>query len=199
MISELRRRRPDAQARAFVAGQPLEDLFVSTVTLAEIRYGIEMIGDPIRRAELNNWLAHRVRPMFDQCVLEVSEEVMFTWRLLVEDGRKAAKQRVPATQQAQEMKPVPPTFASLALSAPAVHTAISISNCSASGSTVSIDPYAFLKVVLERLPTQCEIDAQLPHRWTRCPSDDRDRFMPFTGSMTFWGACSVFRRGTHSC
>jgi len=88
VISELRRPRPNARVRVFVAGQRLEDLFVSTVTFAEIRYGIETVGDPIRRAELSDWLLHRVRPMFDHRVLEVSEDVMFKWRLLVEDGRK---------------------------------------------------------------------------------------------------------------
>ena len=62
---------------------------MSTVTFAEMRYGIETITDSSRRAELNDWLVHKVRPMFDQRVLEVSEEVMFKWRLLVEDGRKA--------------------------------------------------------------------------------------------------------------
>ena len=89
VISELRRPRPSARVRSFISGQRLEDLFVSTVTLAEIRYGIETVGDPIRRAELSDWLLHRVRPMFDQRVLDVSEDVMFKWRLLVEDGRKA--------------------------------------------------------------------------------------------------------------
>ena len=88
VISELRRPRPNARVRSFVAGQRLEDLFVSTVTFAEIRYGIETVGDPIRRAELSDWMLHRVRPMFDHRVLEVSEDVMFKWRLLVEDGRK---------------------------------------------------------------------------------------------------------------
>lgn len=88
VVSELRRPRPNARVRGFVAGQALEELFVSTVTFAEIRYGIETVGDPIRRAELNDWLVHKVRPMFDKRVLEVSEDVMFKWRLLVEDGRK---------------------------------------------------------------------------------------------------------------
>jgi len=74
--------------RNFIAGQRLEDLFVSTVTFAEIRFGIEAVGDPIRRAELNDWLQHKVRPMFDQRVLQVSEDVIFKWRLLVEEGRK---------------------------------------------------------------------------------------------------------------
>jgi predicted nucleic acid-binding protein len=89
VISELRRPRPAARVVAFVAAQPLDQLFISTVTFAEIRYGIEIIDEPIRRAELNNWLNNRVRPMFEQRVLGVSEDVMFKWRLLVEDGRTA--------------------------------------------------------------------------------------------------------------
>ena len=89
VLSELRRPRPDARVRKFIASQRLEDLFVSTVTFAEIRFGIEIVSDPIRRTELTEWLTHRVRPLFDQRVLEVSEDVMFKWRLLVEEGRKA--------------------------------------------------------------------------------------------------------------
>lgn len=88
VISELRRPRPEARVVEFVAAQPLEQLFVSTVTFAEIRYGIEMVGDALRRTELNEWLDNRVRPMFDQRVLAISEDVMFKWRLLVEEGRK---------------------------------------------------------------------------------------------------------------
>jgi predicted nucleic acid-binding protein len=88
VISELRRPRPNARVRNFIAGQRLEDLFVSTMTFAEIRFGIEAVGDPVRRAELNDWLQHKVRPMFDQRVLQVSEDVIFKWRLLVEEGRK---------------------------------------------------------------------------------------------------------------
>lgn len=88
VLSELRRPRPSARVRSFIARQRLDDLFVSSVTFAEIRFGIEAVGDPIRRAELSDWLAHRVRPIFEQRVLEVSEDVMFRWRLLVEQGRK---------------------------------------------------------------------------------------------------------------
>ena len=89
VISELRRPRPNARVRSFIASQRLDDLFVSSVTLAEIRFGIEALGDPIRRSDLTDWLLHKVRPMFDQRVLEVSEDVMFKWRILVEEGRKA--------------------------------------------------------------------------------------------------------------
>jgi len=89
VLSELRRPKPDRKVVAFISAQPLELLFVSAVTLAEIRFGIEVVTDATRRAELNDWLAHKVRPMFEQRVLPVTEDIMFKWRLLVEDGRKA--------------------------------------------------------------------------------------------------------------
>jgi len=89
ILSELRRPKPDRKVLAFVATQPLELLHVSTVTFAEIRFGIELVTDAGRRAELSDWLAQKVRPMFEQRVLAITEDIMFKWRLLVEDGRKS--------------------------------------------------------------------------------------------------------------
>jgi predicted nucleic acid-binding protein len=88
VLSELRRPRPAEKVVAFVASQPLESLNVSSVTLAEIRFGIELVADAGRRAELNDWLTHKIRPLFARRVLPVSEDTMFKWRLLVEEGRK---------------------------------------------------------------------------------------------------------------
>lgn len=89
ILSELRRPKPERRVVDFVAGQPLDRHYVSTATLAEIRFGIECVADVGRRAELNTWLTLRVRPLFENRVLEITEDVMFTWRLLVEEGRKA--------------------------------------------------------------------------------------------------------------
>ena len=89
VLSELRRPKPNAQVVEFVASQPLDLLHVSVVTFAEIRFGIELVKDIHRRMELNEWLDHRLRPMFENRVLEITEEVMVKWRLLVEDGRKS--------------------------------------------------------------------------------------------------------------
>ena len=86
VLSELRRPQPDKNVVAFVASKPLESLFVSAVTLAEIRFGIELVADATRRADLTDWLTNRVRPMFEQRVLSVSEDVMLKWRLMVEEG-----------------------------------------------------------------------------------------------------------------
>jgi toxin FitB len=91
VLSELRHPRPARTVVAFVAAQPLEDLYVSSVTFAEMRLGIELVASAPRRAELNDWLTHKVRPLFERRVLAASEEVMFKWRLLVEQGRKAGR------------------------------------------------------------------------------------------------------------
>jgi len=45
VLSELRRPRPNAKVLTFIAKQPLENLYISAVTLAEIRFGIEMLNE----------------------------------------------------------------------------------------------------------------------------------------------------------
>jgi toxin FitB len=87
VVSELRRPRPDLNVLAFVKAQPLERLFISVVTLAEIRFCIERLGDSAIRATFTEWLANHLRPMFDQRVLPVSEDVLFRWRVAVAEGR----------------------------------------------------------------------------------------------------------------
>jgi toxin FitB len=89
VVSELRKRKPEPKVVSFIAGQSLDSLFVSEVTLAEIRFGIELAPDAARRAELNDWLNHKLRPMFERRVLPITEDVILKWRLLVEEGRKA--------------------------------------------------------------------------------------------------------------
>jgi predicted nucleic acid-binding protein len=88
IVSELRKPRPEPKVVRFVAHQPLDNLFVSEVTLAEIRFGVEQVGNAARRAELNDWLTHKLRPMFGGRVLAITEDVIFKWRLIVEVGRK---------------------------------------------------------------------------------------------------------------
>jgi predicted nucleic acid-binding protein len=88
VLPELRRPKPNENVVSFIGSQPLELLHVSSVTFAEIRFGIELVDDASRRSELNTWLTNTVRPMFERRVLPVGEDIMFRWRLLVEEGRK---------------------------------------------------------------------------------------------------------------
>src|ERR1700739_1475851 len=48
-----------------------------------------MVADAGRRAELSDWLARKVRPMFDQRVLPVTEDILLKWRPPIEDASKA--------------------------------------------------------------------------------------------------------------
>ena len=89
VLSELRRPKPEARVVRFVSGKPLDLLYVSVVTFAEIRFGIELMKDAGRRMELNEWLSNKLRPMFEDRVLEITEDIMLKWRLLVESGRKS--------------------------------------------------------------------------------------------------------------
>ena len=89
IISETRRLKPEPKVLAFLADHPLDDLYISTVTLAELRFGIELLRDgDNRRDELNDWITHEIRPMFERRVLPITEDVMLRWRILVHEGRK---------------------------------------------------------------------------------------------------------------
>ena len=84
----MRRPQPAPAVVAFVSAQPLSQLYVSEVTFAEIRFGIELIAAPERRAELRHWLEQQLRPMFTTRTLPISEDVLLQWRLIIDSGRR---------------------------------------------------------------------------------------------------------------
>ena len=88
VLSELRRPTPEPRVVDFVANQLEADLFVSEVTFAEIRFGIEQSSEPERRAVLSAWLTNTLRPLFAGRALPVNEDVLVRWRMMVEVGRK---------------------------------------------------------------------------------------------------------------
>jgi predicted nucleic acid-binding protein len=89
ILSEIRRLKPEPKVMAFIGSNRLDELYVSTVTLAELRFGIELLSHgSTQRADLTQWLTHTIRPMFNDRVLPVTEDVMFRWRVLMEEGRK---------------------------------------------------------------------------------------------------------------
>ena len=63
-----------AQSDCFLAGHPLDELFVSAVTFAEIRFGIERIGDAARAPNLRLARA-QVRPMFEEARASLSAKI----------------------------------------------------------------------------------------------------------------------------
>lgn len=88
VVSELRRPAPHRKVEGFVTAQPEESLYFSEVGFAEIRYGIERLDEPERRAELTSWLDNSLRPLFAGRTLPISEDVILRWRLMLEAGRR---------------------------------------------------------------------------------------------------------------
>ena len=87
VVSELRKTHPDDRVKAWSDAQPSDGFFLSSVTVAEIRFGIERQADPILRQDLETWLTQRLRPWFADRILPVDEEVILEWRRMVAWGR----------------------------------------------------------------------------------------------------------------
>ena len=88
VVSETIRRVPNKTALAWLEQLPGEALFVSVLTLGEIRKGIEALADRKRREKLRLWLDHELPRWFEGRVLPVDIAVADRWgRLLAEVGR----------------------------------------------------------------------------------------------------------------
>lgn len=88
VISELRRRDPDANVRAWFAQRPATELYLSVLTLGEIRKGVEALADSGRRTELRQWLERELSVFFAERVLSIDAGVAHQWgQLLAEAGR----------------------------------------------------------------------------------------------------------------
>ena len=86
VVSELRKRSCDSNVQAWSEAQPATSLYLGTVTLAEIRYGIERHSEIAFRATLTAWLDGTLRPWFAGRILEIDEDVILEWRRLIDHG-----------------------------------------------------------------------------------------------------------------
>jgi hypothetical protein len=88
IVSETVRRNPNKAVIAWLDQLPGEALYVSVLTLGEIRKGIEGLTDKKRREKLRLWLEHELPAWFEGRVLPVDLAVADRWgRLLAEVGR----------------------------------------------------------------------------------------------------------------
>lgn len=67
---------------------PDDALYLSVLTLGEIRKGVERFSDSSRREKLRLWLEHDLREWFGPRILSIGPEVADRWgRLLADAGR----------------------------------------------------------------------------------------------------------------
>lgn len=91
VLSELVKKKPDAKVIAWFDGVPDDSLYVSVLSIGEIRKGVESVSDAARKEKLRVWLEHTLPDWFEGRVLPVDEEVAEQWgRMLAEVNRPVA-------------------------------------------------------------------------------------------------------------
>lgn len=83
VLSELRRKTPDAGVLNWFAARPASTLFLSVLTLGELRKGIEGLTDQVRRRALLDWLEAELPVFFTGRILAVDREVADRWGKMV--------------------------------------------------------------------------------------------------------------------
>jgi len=69
VISEPQRKVPNTHVVEWLDEQPLETLFLTAITLAELRFGVSSLPAGKRRDSLQDNLEHRVLPLFTGRIL----------------------------------------------------------------------------------------------------------------------------------
>ena len=88
VLSELRRKTPDAAVLEWFARRPASTLYLSVLTIGELRKGIEGVSDANRRMALTDWLETDLPAFFAGRILPVDTQVADRWgRLLSVAGR----------------------------------------------------------------------------------------------------------------
>ncbi len=91
VISELTKPRPDAGVVDWMDDCDEDRMFISAITIAEIRYGIERLPQGKRRSDLTAWLADDLPARFEGRVLPVDARVGDWWGQVMARGRAAGR------------------------------------------------------------------------------------------------------------
>lgn len=91
VVSEWVKPRPDPGVVAWLNGIDEERVFISVVTLAELRHGVERMNAGRRRAQLDAWLNGELLVRFDGRVLPIDAATADVWGRIV--ARRGGKGR----------------------------------------------------------------------------------------------------------
>ncbi|MFC7520480.1 type II toxin-antitoxin system VapC family toxin [Xanthomonas populi] len=89
VISELWRPQPNPQVVAWIDAQAVETLFLSVVTVAELRFGIAVMPKGRKRSTLHGRLESEVLPLFDGRLLAFDLDASHAFAALASKARTA--------------------------------------------------------------------------------------------------------------
>ena len=79
IISELVSTKPNSKVLNWINLIPAQALFLSVLTIGEIRKGIENVKEDKRKKKLLIWLEHELTDMFESRILPINIEVADRW------------------------------------------------------------------------------------------------------------------------
>ena len=79
VICEPAQKKPSPQVLAWLDRQPEEELYLSVLTLGEIRKGIARLPAGPKRKRLERWLEQDLRERFTGRILEIDAEIADGW------------------------------------------------------------------------------------------------------------------------
>jgi len=85
-VSEWVKPRPNAGLTQWLSHVDEDEVFLSVVTFAELRFGVERLAAGTRRARLDEWLRIELPMRFEQRILLVDGAVADAWGRLVARG-----------------------------------------------------------------------------------------------------------------
>lgn len=91
VVSETMRKRPSAVVLDWVAAQVTESVFISAVTLGELRRGALLLGEGKKRNALLLWIETGIKADFAGRILPVDIAVMERWAELQIATQKAGR------------------------------------------------------------------------------------------------------------
>jgi len=91
VVSELVARQPDPGVVKWVDSMDETKLFLSSITIGEIKKGIEKLDATNRQRALSEWLEDELLVRFKDKVLPIDTAVMLVWGKLVADLEKQGK------------------------------------------------------------------------------------------------------------
>jgi predicted nucleic acid-binding protein len=83
VVSEWAKPRPNAGVVAWLAAADEDQVFLSVVTLAELRHGIERMPHGTRRTRLSEWVQHELLLRFEGRILPIDSMVANAWGVIV--------------------------------------------------------------------------------------------------------------------
>ena len=79
VVSEFAKRAPSPNVIRWLAEVDENKLFLSVITLGEVRRGLERLSDSPRKVQLNEWLNEELIRRISSRLVQIDSEVMLLW------------------------------------------------------------------------------------------------------------------------